>query len=564
MYSLGSQAGLFSAVTTAFITNVQPQLQPDTGEETATLLRILIYKIDNTTFGNAIPTLQRWDGPPRSIVQVQAMLYASLTASLLSAFLATLGKQWLNQYASNNRRGSAIERSQNRQRKLDGIIRWHFDYVMEFLPFMLQAALLLLGCALSLYLWEINITVTSVVLGATSSGVIFYIFIVVAGAVDEDCPYQTPSARILHRVFPRILHTLHSTPFIISKLSAFVSSKFSRVIRHSWCLQLFDYLWTTLRPPPWTSLPLSQTSSSSPRPLYRVTVVVIAIVLSIVSVVVIMASIAQLIPTLSLYILAALIADAYSLGQWIVLLLVDYCGTVRRLFMSASHQTTTLDLRCVSWILHRSLKKDVHLSTLEYFTTMTALANFPPTLVADCFSAFIGCIRADVDNHEVVVVRGSEKLAAVSAKSFLRTFNRLSAMDPTSNVLADLRQRYNRVFSFETDLRYLPFYYTMIKIHHSVNQACNPRHVRWHDYNPSPHDHIPVAQDIVEGAQVEYQETQRRKVPRWILRFALRSLSLNPPPPVVANCLLIIAIDLGCSITDTTFMTSNERCVRIL
>ena len=100
------------------------------------------------------------------IVQVQAILFASLAASLLSALLAMLGKQWLNRYESVDMRGSAIKRSQNRQRKLDGINDWYFDRVMESLPLMLQAALLLLGCALSRYLWEINTTVALVVLGS--------------------------------------------------------------------------------------------------------------------------------------------------------------------------------------------------------------------------------------------------------------------------------------------------------------------------------------------------------------------------------------------------------------
>jgi len=85
-------------------------------------------------------------------------------------------------------RGSAAERSQNRQRKLDGIVAWYFDHVMESLPLMLQAALLLLGCALSRYLWDISIIVALVVVGVTSFGVVSYIFIVVAGTVSESCP----------------------------------------------------------------------------------------------------------------------------------------------------------------------------------------------------------------------------------------------------------------------------------------------------------------------------------------------------------------------------------------
>ncbi|KAF9647585.1 hypothetical protein BDM02DRAFT_2634490 [Thelephora ganbajun] len=120
-------AGLFSAVTSAFVIQVHSQLQPDPNEETAALLRILIHKIDNTTFGDDVPIIPQWSGPAPTIVQVGAILYGSLAVSLFSAFLAMLGKQWLNRYASIDMRGSAIERSQNRQRKFDGIVNWYFD-----------------------------------------------------------------------------------------------------------------------------------------------------------------------------------------------------------------------------------------------------------------------------------------------------------------------------------------------------------------------------------------------------------------------------------------------------
>ena len=56
-----------------------------------------------------------------------------------------------------------------------------------------------------------------------------------------------------------------------------------------------------------------------------------------------------------------------------------------------------------------------------------------------------------------------------------------------------------------------------------------------------------------------YQQVRREKVPRWTLRFALDSLSMDPPPPpsVVANCLKIIAIDLDCNAPDTE--TAGEK-----
>ena len=84
-----------------------------------------------------------------TVVHTQAILFPSLTVSLPSAFLTMLGKQWFNRYAPTDIRGSAVERSQNRQQKLDDIVNWYFDHVMGSLPLMLQAALLLLCCALS-------------------------------------------------------------------------------------------------------------------------------------------------------------------------------------------------------------------------------------------------------------------------------------------------------------------------------------------------------------------------------------------------------------------------------
>ena len=147
-------------MTLAFIIQIHSQLQPDPKEETAALLRVVLHNIDNTTFGGNAPALPQWTGPPWMVPQVQCFLYASFSVSLFSAFLAMLGKQWLKRYASVDMRGSAIERSQNRQRKLDGIVAWHFEHVLGSLPLMLQGALLLLGCALFRYFWETNAFIT--------------------------------------------------------------------------------------------------------------------------------------------------------------------------------------------------------------------------------------------------------------------------------------------------------------------------------------------------------------------------------------------------------------------
>lgn len=196
-----TQAGLFSAVTSGFVLNIQNAIQPDPNEETAALLRVLIYKMDNTTFGGQPPPLQAWSGPDHDIVVCQTVLYTSLGISLLAAFLAMLGKQWLNRFGKVEVRGSEIDESRNRQRKLSGMVSWRFDLVMESLPLMLQSALLLLGYALSRYLWTINLTVASVVIGITCIGLAFYVFIVIAGTIADNCPFQTPTSHILRSIY---------------------------------------------------------------------------------------------------------------------------------------------------------------------------------------------------------------------------------------------------------------------------------------------------------------------------------------------------------------------------
>lgn len=191
-------------MTSAFIIDIQPQLQPDRGEETAELLRILIQAVRDPT-SSEIPPLPQWTGPSGAMDQVQSVLYSSLAATLFSAFLATLSKQWLDRYTSVDVRVSAIELNQRRQRKLNRMFSWYFNVAMESLPLMLQLALLLLGCALSRYLWTMDHSTACVILGFTSLGMLFYLLILVAGSIYESRPYQTPGSQIIRlsrNVFP--------------------------------------------------------------------------------------------------------------------------------------------------------------------------------------------------------------------------------------------------------------------------------------------------------------------------------------------------------------------------
>ena len=189
---------MFSAVASAFILNVESSLQPDYTQFSYTVLAI----IANVSLGHPPPdpstAFPQWTGPDPAIVHVQAILYSSLAASLLAALIAMLGKQWLNRYSRDELRGSVIDRGRHRQRKINGMVTWRFDLVMECLPLMLQAALLLLGCALSKYLFTIDNAVAGVAVGFTAFGVLFYLLIVSAATLSYNCPFQTPLSLVIH------------------------------------------------------------------------------------------------------------------------------------------------------------------------------------------------------------------------------------------------------------------------------------------------------------------------------------------------------------------------------
>ena len=203
------QAGLFSAVSSAFIVNMQSSLSPSASDTTNAVLMILVNKIDNNTFPAQEATLPVWTGPSNTTVWIQTLAYASLSSSLLGAFGAMLAKQWLGHFKTSRfgRGGALRERCQTRQKKFDGLEAWHFSTVLATLPIFLQLSLFFFGVALAANIWTMQHTVASVIMATTGFGVIFTFFTLVSSLRSSDCPFQTPVSMMSHRV----LH--HVAPF---------------------------------------------------------------------------------------------------------------------------------------------------------------------------------------------------------------------------------------------------------------------------------------------------------------------------------------------------------------
>ena len=155
--------------------------------------------------------------------------------SLLAAFIAMLGKQWLNRYL-RHAGGSVIERCGDRQQKCDGLEKWPFHLFVESLPVMLQIALLLLACGLCRYMASVNTTVAYTLITLTGLGVLFYVGVVIAGVSSYDCPFQTPTSVLLCNLWKKTGPPMTSAALLtitpLCALGEIVQRYKSRIVIH--------------------------------------------------------------------------------------------------------------------------------------------------------------------------------------------------------------------------------------------------------------------------------------------------------------------------------------------
>ena len=178
-------------------------MQPDPNEQSAALRAILLTLNQSAIPGETPAVPPVYEGPPSEIVTTTCLMYASLLISLLAAFIAMLGKQFVERYLRHSG-GSTIERCGDRQRKCDGLGKWPLHFFIESLPVMLQAALLLLACGLCRYMWSINTSVAYTLIDLTGLGATFYIVIVIAGTSSYACPFQTPASTALRGPWKKV------------------------------------------------------------------------------------------------------------------------------------------------------------------------------------------------------------------------------------------------------------------------------------------------------------------------------------------------------------------------
>jgi hypothetical protein len=185
---MNNQAGLFSTVNTTFIIAMQPNPTDTTND-------LLVQFMQNSWNGSSLAQLVALSAPvtySSSKIWMQVLTYTSLTFSLLAAFGAVLGKQWLNHYKTNHFDGGRLKQQcQQRHCKFQKLEEQYFEHVLQSFPVLLQISLILFILSLAAATWMQHWIVSLFIIIPTACSFILFVFTIMASLKNPDSPFQS-------------------------------------------------------------------------------------------------------------------------------------------------------------------------------------------------------------------------------------------------------------------------------------------------------------------------------------------------------------------------------------
>lgn len=232
------QAGLFSAILTAFNVQSYQLLQP--ADQTVAILgqisaQLASFALDPTFVNSTQPAFDT-NAPSSSFraplyaIWLNCLWFASLVFSLASASIGILVKQWLKEYSAGLY-GSSRDIARRRQYRLNNLRRWQVEMIVASLPVLLQIAVTLFLAGLIILVHSINYTVAVVVTSLVAVLLAFVCITTIVPAFFHSCAYRSPQAhaafllvtivrsavsRCLHWLAfycRKVYHALFGTPF---------------------------------------------------------------------------------------------------------------------------------------------------------------------------------------------------------------------------------------------------------------------------------------------------------------------------------------------------------------
>ncbi|KAF7341588.1 hypothetical protein MSAN_02055900 [Mycena sanguinolenta] len=187
-------SGLFSASLTAFLIESYKVLQPDSGDLTVAGITLLSHQLaaiaSNTTF--VLPPSPTFT-PSAGSLWCNALWFISLSLSLTCALLATLVEQWAREFLHKTEmRPSPLRRARLFSFLYFGLKRFRMHTIVDAIPFLLHASLILFFAGLVAFLVPVNRIMMYLMCIALFLFLILYAVLTILPVVRLDCPYRTP------------------------------------------------------------------------------------------------------------------------------------------------------------------------------------------------------------------------------------------------------------------------------------------------------------------------------------------------------------------------------------
>lgn len=192
------QAGLFSAILSAFLIEVRKGLQEDLQEITNNLLATLILAQNNPTIRTLPPGTSHFE-PHVSTRWINGLWFTSLFFSLLSALGASLAKAWVTQYSSFSY-GVHWADASSRHRRYLGVQRWHLKTFIHLLPMLIHASFFLFAAGLAILLLDDNVGVGILMIIMSAISLALYIVSIAHSVLCSDSPFRTPFSTFIRWV----------------------------------------------------------------------------------------------------------------------------------------------------------------------------------------------------------------------------------------------------------------------------------------------------------------------------------------------------------------------------
>lgn len=157
----------------------------------------LLNKTENsvTPVGSSIDS----SSIPVSAVISNALLFFSLTLSLLAALAAMLVKQWARQYelGLGDQRRIAMQKARKRAFRHHGLRKYHFSDIVMWIPMILHVALVLFFVGIVPWLYMLHTAIMTAVVALLGVGILVYLGTAIIPTFQKSAPFVWPMSFVL-------------------------------------------------------------------------------------------------------------------------------------------------------------------------------------------------------------------------------------------------------------------------------------------------------------------------------------------------------------------------------